>query len=337
MLWQYIDRLNAGEEIDRETIAAEHPHVADEIVQQIETFCEFGSTEVREVDNSLGTLGDYTLRRQIGRGGVVYEAWDGSMDRVVALKVLPTGAAVDDKTFDRFMREARTAGKLSHPNVVPVYGVGLKENTPLLRDVDRPIASAFADVADGLHHAHSKGVIHRDIKPSNLILESAGRLRILDFGLARLEGQESLTLPGDFVGTPAYMSPEQAKRRKIPVDHRTDIYSLGATLYELLTQERPFRGNDQQETLSQIIEQDPPKPRKRDPRIPEDLGTIVLNCLRKAPEDRYETAAALAQDLRRFVRGVLSRRDRSPHGRDWHDALGRPDSAWDHGQESPSP
>ena len=175
------------------------------------------------------------------------------MDRRVALKILPSGAAIDDKTFHRFMREARTAGKLSHPNVVPVYGVGLKDHTPYYAmeyiggktvaqlvaqlkdaesDTDTPFgkkdqvgyyaafANAFADVADGLQHAHSKGVVHRDIKPSNLILDGEGRLRILDFGLARLEGQESLTLSGDFVGTPLYMSPEQARRKKIPVDHR---------------------------------------------------------------------------------------------------------------------
>jgi serine/threonine protein kinase len=114
-------------------------------------------------------------------------------------------------------------------------------------------ATAFADVADGLQHAHPKGIIHRDIKPSNLILDGKGRLRILDFGLARLEGQESLTLSGDFVGTPNYMSPEQARRRKIPVDHRTDVYSLGATLYEAICGRPPFRGKDYADTLSQII------------------------------------------------------------------------------------
>ena len=222
----------------------------------------------------LGTLGDYTLRRQIGRGGmgVVYDAWQNSVERRVALKMLPAGVAVDNKAFVRFMREAKTAAQLNHPHVVHVYGLGIEEHTPyfameyvegqtlaeilsdefssrtvgfqarhsgqehedgglgsppsdgplLLRD-PIALAAAFADVADGLQHAHSRGVIHRDIKPSNLILDpeadrggrAKGRLRILDFGLARLEGQESLTFSGDIVGTPLYMSPEQARRRAI--------------------------------------------------------------------------------------------------------------------------
>ncbi len=165
------------------------------------------------------------------------------------------------------------------------------------------LANAFAGVAEGLQHAHAKGVVHRDIKPSNLILDREGRLRILDFGLARLEGQESLTVTGDFVGTVLYMSPEQAMARRIPIDHRTDIYSLGATMYEMLALRPPFKGKDSQETLSHIILRDPAPLRKQNPRIPRDLETITLKCLRKEPGDRYGTAEALAQDLRRFVRG----------------------------------
>jgi hypothetical protein len=179
--------------------------------------------------------------------GVVYEAWESSMDRRVALKVLPPGIAADERALQWFVREARTAGQLSHPNVVSVYGMGLKDQTPhfamefvegetLAQVLARlkgakadektafgfprddvafysTLARAFADTADGLQHAHAKKIIHRDIKPSNLILDSEGRLRILDFGPARLEGQESLTLSGDFLGTPQYMSPEQARRR----------------------------------------------------------------------------------------------------------------------------
>ncbi len=173
---------------------------------------------------------------------------------------------------------------------------------------DRPgyfekLAEAFAEVADGLQHAHSKGVIHRDIKPSNLILDQDGRLRILDFGLARLEGQESLTISGDLVGTVQYMSPEQAQVKKTQVDHRTDVYSLGATMYEMLCGRPPFKGKNHQDTLSQIIERDPVEPRKLNQRIPKDLDTIVLKCMRKDLGDRYGTAEALGQDLRRFVRG----------------------------------
>ena len=350
-----VDRINAGERVDAEALGAEDPDLAREVLEQLALLKDLDLVTSERSVPSRKTLGDYTLRRQIGRGGmgVVYEAWERSMDRVVALKVLPVGVAADDKAFQRFRQEARTAGKLTHPNVVPVYFTGVKEQTPfyameyvegetlaqvlaLIKEAEPEtetpfgpkdqvdyfarIGHAFADVADGLQHAHSRGVIHRDIKPSNLILDAEGdrggslkpersggshpRLRILDFGLARLEGQESLTLSGDCVGTPAYMSPEQARRRKIPVDHRTDIYSLGATLYEFLTHQQPFHGKDHQDTLSQITERDPRPPRHLNPRVPRDLETIVLKCLRKDAGERYGTAEALGQDLRRFVRGA---------------------------------
>jgi tetratricopeptide (TPR) repeat protein len=334
----YADRLSAGEELDLEKILAENPIFGAEIVDYLQDFIAAGSTP-RAASQPLGTLGDYTLRRQVGRGGmgVVYEAWENSMDRRVALKVLPAGVAADNRTFLRFMREAKTAGQLSHPNVVPVFAMGVKDQTPYYAmefvegetlaqvitwlkvtpaEVKTPfgfprddvayysaLARAIADVADGLQHAHAKGVTHRDVKPSNLILDREGRLRILDFGLARLEGQEGLTLTGDFLGTPLYMSPEQARRKKIPVDHRTDVYSLGATLYEMLALRPPFEGKDHQDTLSQIIELDPVEPRSLNPRVPRDLETIVLKCLRKEPGERYGTAEALGQDLRRFARG----------------------------------
>ncbi len=333
---EYVERLTAGEAIRVEDVRRDYPHLADDLVDQLRVFD--GALGGGTPHRSLGTLGDYVLQRPLGRGGmgVVYEAWENSMDRAVALKVLPAGVAADDKAFSRFMREARTAGKLSHPNVVPVYGVGLKEHTPYfameyvegetlarvlerLREADPEsvttfgrkddvsyfgsLARIFAEVADGLQHAHGKGVIHRDIKPSNLILDAQQRLRILDFGLARLEGQESLTQSGDFVGTPQYMSPEQARRRRIPIDHRTDIYSLGATMYETFTGEPPFRGKDHADTLSQVITRDARRIRSISPRVPKDLETIVLRCMAKSASDRYRTAEALGQDLRRFSRG----------------------------------
>jgi serine/threonine protein kinase/tetratricopeptide (TPR) repeat protein len=337
ILGGYIDRLNAGEILDRRMISREHPRYATEILDRLEVFRKLESDA--DAEAPLGTLGDYTLRRRIGRGGmaVVYEAWQGSMERRVALKVLPVGVAADDRAFQRFMREARTAGRLEHASIVPVYGLGIEEQTPYYameyvegetlaqvlarigaggrertaspfgsrdrQDFYIVLADAFGDVACGLQHAHSKGVVHRDIKPSNLILDAKRRLRILDFGLAWIEGQESLTLPGDVVGTPLYMSPEQARRRKIDVDHRTDVYSLGATMYEAFTGRPPFRGKDHQDTLSQVIERDPLEPRKVNPNVPASLETIVLKCLRKDPAERYGTAEALAQDLRRFVRG----------------------------------
>ncbi len=342
----YLDRLNEGECLDAEEVLREHPDWGQAVVNELEAFMDLGSRATDDPTMPLGTLGDYILRRQIGRGGmgVVYDAWQNSMDRRVALKVLPPGFAADDRTFNRFMREVKTTGKLNHQNVVAVYSTGIEEGTPwysmefvegetlaqilarlesagaheaekrtLLKGIFETdevdlgyyvtIAKAFAGVAEGLQHAHSKGIVHRDIKPSNLILDSEGRLRILDFGLARQEGQETLTISGDLVGTPLYMSPEQARVRKLRIDHRTDIYSLGATMYEMLTRSPPFKGKNHQDTLSQIISRDPVPLRKRNPRIPKDLETIILQCLRKQPEDRYGTAEALGQDLLRAARG----------------------------------
>jgi serine/threonine protein kinase len=163
------------------------------------------------------------------------------------------------------------------------------------------VARLIADVADALEHAHQNGVIHRDIKPSNLLLSQAGRLSINDFVLARLLEQPGMTMTGEFVGTPAYMSPEQITAGRIPLDHRTDIYSLGATLYELLTLRPPFRGQSREQVLAQIVQKEPPAPRRVDRRVPVDLETICLKCLEKDPDRRYQTAGQLAEDLRRYV------------------------------------
>ncbi|MBI4603560.1 MAG: serine/threonine protein kinase, partial [Planctomycetes bacterium] len=272
LIAEYLDRLNSGDALDPKRILADHPGVGQEVLKALGGFLDLG--EDAEPFAEPRVIGDYTLRRRIGRGGmgVVYDAWQGSLDRRVALKVLPAGVAADARTYSRFLREAQIAARLAHPHIVSVYSFGVESGIPYfsmdfvegetlaqilsrLKDAepeaetvfgrkDRPgyfekLAEAFAGVADGLQHAHALKVIHRDIKPSNLILDKEGRLRILDFGLARLEGQESITISGDLVGTPLYMSPEQARRKKIPIDHRTDIYSLGATLYEMLALRPP--------------------------------------------------------------------------------------------------
>lgn len=163
------------------------------------------------------------------------------------------------------------------------------------------VARMIAEVADALEHAHRQGVIHRDIKPSNLLLSAGGRLSINDFGLARVLEQPVLTQTGDMLGTPAYMSPEQITAGRIPLDQRTDIYSLGATLYELLTLERPFRGTGRDQVLAQIIHKEPVPPRKINKAVPLDLETICLKCLDKDPDRRYQSGQALADDLRRYV------------------------------------
>jgi eukaryotic-like serine/threonine-protein kinase len=163
------------------------------------------------------------------------------------------------------------------------------------------VAGLIAEVADALDYAHQQGVIHRDIKPSNLLLSPAGRLSVNDFGLARMLDQPGMTMTGEFVGTPAYMSPEQITAGRIPLDHRTDIYSLGATLYELLTLRPPFVADQRDQILAQIIQKDPKPPRRFNGKVPLDLETICLKCLEKDPDRRYRTAGDMAADLRRFV------------------------------------
>lgn len=362
----YADRMVRGETIDANHIIERHPRHGHELAEELKAFQELAT---EESDVKEQRFGEYSIIRQIGRGGmgIVYEAWQESLERQVALKVLPMGLKSDAKTVARFIREAQVAAKLRHDNIVPVYGMGLENDTPffameciygrtlretidelrnpcdydpkarrpgaqarLPKDAKREslesrsnatpsldfclhMSDAFAGVAEGLFHAHAKGVVHRDIKPSNLIFDDdsegenaqpAGRLRILDFGLARLEENDDFTASGDILGTVKYMSPEQAAARRADrVDHRTDIYSLGVTMYETFTLRPAFSGKDYSDTLSRIMTDEPPAPRRFNPRIPKDLETIVLKSIRKSAADRYATAEALAQDLRRFRRG----------------------------------
>ena len=337
MLATYVDRLADGERVDLQHVAAAHPDVAAELTEQLRMFQLLGSP--RDEGSPPARLGDYELRRELGRGGmgIVYEAWQRSLSRRVALKLLPVGLVSDRKALERFEREAQVAGALRHPHIVSVHGMGTESGVPYYamelvegktlraaaeelrpapgasaeRASYQRIAELFSGVADGLDHAHRHGVIHRDLKPSNLILDRSTdaegdggeRLRILDFGLARMEGQESLTLSGDLVGTLPYMSPEQVGATQAPIERVSDLYSFGATLYEILCGEPPFRGRSREETLAAITRRDPRPLRSMDPRVPHDLETIVEKCLRKEPVERYGTAEALAQDLRRFVRG----------------------------------
>ena len=337
ILAAYIEELTRAGFVDPDAILGDHPECAAALLEDLQNYADLQGA--RDPSAPLATLGDYTLRRRIGRGGmgVVYDAWENSMDRRVALKVLPAGVAADNRSFLRFMQEAKTAGQLAHPNIVAVYAMGVKDQTPyyameyvegctlseLIERMARApgaadtafgaprgtaafyagAARAFAGAAEGLHHAHARKVIHRDIKPSNLILDAAGRLRILDFGLARQEGQPALTLSGDIIGTVFYMSPEQARARRTRVDHRTDIYSLGATMYEFFAGRPPFKGSSHQDTISRILALEPAEPHRFRSDLPRALETVILKCLRKEPDDRFGTAEALAQDLRRFACG----------------------------------
>ena len=327
-----------------------------------------------------GMLGDYQLIREIGRGGmgIVYEARQISLDKRVAVKVLPFASVLDSRRLQRFRNEARAAAQLQHEHIVPVYAVGsdrgvhyyamqLIEGNNLaevIRSLRRlsvseardkrstsnvqqdetelyvPGSSAVRDessahagdsetasqvlahlstkrslsspeyfsalaglgvqAAEALQHAHDMGIVHRDIKPSNILLDVTGKLWIVDFGLAQVQDTTELTITGDVVGTLRYMSPEQALAKRVVVDHRTDIYSLGVTLYELVTTQRAFDGNTRGEVLRNISFGAPTAPRRINRRIPTELETIIMKSLAKNPDERYQTARELAEDLRSF-------------------------------------
>jgi WD40 repeat protein len=292
----------------------------------------FADAGARAVGPELeGSLGDFRIVRVVGRGGmgVVYEAIQESLQRRVALKVLPPAFADDPRRVRRFQVEAQAAAGLLHPHIVPVYLVGsarglhyyamqfiaghtLADLIAISACGDDPVrdlsfwriaAELGGQAALALHFAHEQGVIHRDVKPSNLLIDDSGWLWVGDFGLARIVGQADSTLSGGVLGTLRYMSPEQAGGGRVVVDHRCDVYSLGATLYELVTGRPAFDDDDCVDLVRRIAAEDPEHPRRIDPNIPRDLETIVLKAMAKEPGERYATALELAEDLDRFDRG----------------------------------
>jgi WD40 repeat protein len=280
-------------------------------------------------------LGDFRLLRELGRGGmgVVYEAEQISLKRRVALKVLSPHLSLSAEQVQKFRREAEAGGRQRHPGIVSIYAVGehdgahfiaqelveggvtladrlkqFRDSGDLPREHFRRMAALFADVAEALAHAHANGVIHCDIKPSNILLTEAGSPKVGDFGLARVENALALTRTGEFEGTPYYVSPEQVSRPR-GIDHRTDIFSLGVTLYEALTLACPFQGETSLEVLKQVLNAEPLDPRRLSPRVPRDLAVICLHALEKEPQARYASMGEFAADLRRWLAGeaILAR------------------------------
>ncbi len=278
--------------------------------------------EGRHVIWSAAGAGEVSVTVRLGRGafGTVYEAFDTELGRPVALKVPHVPASRDGEGAERFLREAKSLSKLSHPQIVTLYEVGRQEDLCYLvseyidgeplsdslsrqRPTSREAAMLVGEVAEALAYAHSKCVIHRDIKPSNLIIDRNGRPHLTDFGLARdLDEQSCLTRTGDVFGTPAYMSPEQARGERTAVDERSDVYSLGVVLYELLTGEVPFLGSSRT-LLLQLLYEEPEPPRRLNGNVPRDLETICLKAIQKIPAERYQSAAKFAADLERFLDG----------------------------------
>jgi serine/threonine-protein kinase len=263
----------------------------------------------------------YEIVGELGRGGmgVVYKARQISLNRWVALKMVLSGAHAGHAQLARFRAEAQAVADLQHPNIVHIYEIGLCEGLPYFslefveggsladkvhRRPQPPREAAFLveTLARAMSYAHQRGIIHRDLKPANVLLSASGLPKITDFGLAkRLEGDSSQTKSGALLGTPSYMSPEQARGDVHVIGPLADVYALGAILYELLTGRPPFLAVTPMDTLTLVIRQEPPPPGRLERHIPRDLDTICLKCLQKEPSKRYATADALAEDLRRFL------------------------------------
>src|SRR5881398_700574 len=288
----------------------------------------------------LGELGDYELLDEIGRGGqgVVFRARQKSLNRIVALKVISLGQWASKAHLRRFRLEAEAAAKLEHPGIVPIHEVGERDGScyfsmkfieggqldEVARRQPMPIRQAaelIAKVARTVHYAHEHGILHRDIKPGNILLDAKGEPHLTDFGLARLvESESSVTQTLDVLGTPSYMAPEQAVGNNAAISSATDVYGLGAVLYQLLIGQPPFAGGTTYETIKLLLDTEPRQPRLLNPKIDRDLSTICLKCLEKDPQRRYSSALALAEDLERWLRHEPIRARRTgifTRGRKW--------------------
>jgi serine/threonine-protein kinase len=329
------DAICRGDLIDLNSLCQAHPDLADEL-QRLFGAMLVTDTAGASLDEGItapnagrrwrslslpATLGDYELLEEIGRGGmgVVFRARQISLNRVVAVKMILRGRLASESDLHRFLSEATATARLEHPSIVPVYEAGdidgrayfsmqLVEG-PTLADLvaaaplqQREAARVVAAIARAIGYAHRQGVLHRDLKPSNILITSDGTPMITDFGLAKQTGSKvDLTRSGMLVGTPAYMSPEQASGRRSLVGPVSDVYSLGCVLYFALSGRSPFIAETPMDLVMQVIEQDPAPLRTLRPGLDRDLEMIVIRCLQKPMDLRYESADALADDLEAYL------------------------------------
>ena len=279
--------------------------------------------EAAERGSSLGRFGRYELLEEIGRGGmgIVYRARDLALNRLVALKMILSGQFASEREVKRFQIEAEAAAKLDHPNIVPIYEFGEVQGQPflslkLIEGSDmvkalqgapmeaKPLAQLIATLARAVHYAHQHGILHRDLKPANILLDANAQPHVTDFGLAKLGDRDTaLTLSSDVIGSPNYMAPEQAAGGSHQLTTATDVYSLGAIMYELVSGRAPFHAPTPLETLRKLQEEEPPPPHSLYQSADRDLETICLKCMEKEPARRYGSAQALAEELERWLRG----------------------------------
>ncbi len=339
VLSQMADDVSVGNIVDFDAVCNANPELAPDLrrlwgavlvtdvaavsADQVPALNQYESVSRRWQRLDLPvTIGDYELLAEVGRGGmgVVFRGRQISLDREVAVKMILRGRLASDVDLSRFLAEASATARLQHPNIVPVYEVGDIDGRPFFsmkfirgdtlsdRLVDGPMpereaARLLAQISRAVGFAHRQGVLHRDLKPSNILIDDSDNPLITDFGLAKRFGVENdLTRSGIVVGTPSYMSPEQASGRRDNIGPASDIYSLGCVLYHALTGRPPLVAESVMELVMLVLEQDPPPPRALRPRLDRDLEMIVIRCLQKPPDLRYDTAEELADDLEAFLR-----------------------------------
>lgn len=289
-----------------------------------------------QVDQLPCRFGEYELIELVAQGGMgaVYKARQSGLERLVAVKMILSGQLAGEDEIKRFYAEAEAAANLDHPGIVPVHEVGCWQGQhyfsmafiegecliPRIKDRAHPREAAMlvSKIALAIQSAHDQGIVHRDLKPGNVLLDQRGEPRVTDFGLAkRMGGKGDLTATGIVMGTPNYMSPEQAAGR--PIGPTSDVYSMGAILFALLTGQAPFEDASQVETMIRVLHDEPPNPRQLNQRVPRDLETICLKCLEKDPANRYSTAQDLADDLQRYLAGepIRARNDFFRRFRKW--------------------